>query len=201
MRRAARATAAATLLGTVTLSGETRLGGLDGAAVYQLIGAPLVTNAPLSEQYGLEGADGTGLNFIRWLHDNATANRTAIRDDTLPGSERPLLYRLLRHALLTEMDRIAFGQLLTAGVVSATDQPERELVAMVATGAPLTAYERIERARGAARLRSRAGLLPDQPGDAGRTADCGAGPEGWRDARRLLAPAGRVDHRGGHRPP
>ena len=146
VRRAARATAAATLLGTVTLSGQTRLGGLDGAAVYQLIGVPLVTSAPLSEQYGLEGADGTGLNYIRWLHDNATANRTAIRDDTLPGSERPLLYRLLRHALLTEMDRIAFGQLLTVGVVSATDQPERELVAMVATGAPLTAYERIERA-------------------------------------------------------
>ena len=144
--RAARAAATATLLGTVTLSGQTRLGGLDGAALYQLIGAPLVTDAPLSEQYGLDGADGSGLNYIRWLHDNATADRAAIRDDTLPGSARPLLYRLLRHALLTEMDRIAFSQLLPVGVVTATDQPERELVAMVATGAPLTAYERIERA-------------------------------------------------------
>ena len=52
-----------------------------------------MTTAPLSEQFGLEGADGTGLNYIRWLHDNATANRAAIRDDALPGSARPLLYR------------------------------------------------------------------------------------------------------------
>ncbi|HLM89527.1 MAG TPA: hypothetical protein VK284_10960 [Streptosporangiaceae bacterium] len=145
-RRAARAAAAAALLGTVALSGETRLGGLDGAAVYELIGAPLVTATPLSEQFGLEGADGTGLNYIRWLHDNATTNRAAIRDDTLPGSARPLLYRLLRHALLTEMDRVAFTQLLAANLVSAQDQPERELVKLIAAGAPLTAYERIERA-------------------------------------------------------
>ena len=147
-RQAARAAAAATLLGTVALSGQTRLGGLDGAAVYELIGAPLVTGAPLSEQFGLEGADGTGLNYIRWLHDNATANRAAIRDDALPGAARPLLYRLLRHALLTEMDRVAFTQLLAASIVSAQDHPERELVQLVVAGAPLTAYERIERAAG-----------------------------------------------------
>ena len=131
-----------------TLSGQTRLGGLDGAAVYELIGAPLVTGAPLSEEFGLAGADGSGLNYIRWLHDNATANRAAIRNDALPGTARPLLYRLLRHALLTEMDRVAFTQLFAASIVSAQDQPERELVQLVAAGAPLTAYERIERAAG-----------------------------------------------------
>ena len=146
VRRAARAAAAAALLAAVGLGGQTRLGGLDGAAAYELIGAPLVTAAPLSEEFGLEGADGTGLNYIRWLHDNATANRAAIRDDALPGTARPLLYRLLRHSLLTEMDRVAFIQLLAANVVSPLDQPERELVQLIATGAPLTAYERIERA-------------------------------------------------------
>jgi len=145
-RLATRTAAAATLLTAVALGGQTRLGGLDGAPVYELIGSPFVTAAPLSEEFGLDGADGTGLNYIRWLHDNATANRTAITTDALPGTSRPLLYRLLRHALLTEMDRLAFAQLLAAGTVTLQDQPERELVGLIATGAPLTAYERIERA-------------------------------------------------------
>jgi hypothetical protein len=145
-RQAARGTAAAALLGTVALGGQTRLGGLDGAAAYDLIGAPLVTAAPLSEEFGLDGADGAGLNYIRWLHDNATANRAAIRNDALPGSSRPLLYRLLRHSLLTEMDRLAFAQLLATSVVSAQDRAEREFVGLIPAGAPLTAYERIERA-------------------------------------------------------
>ena len=143
-RQAARTAAA--LLGTVTLGGPTRLGGLDGAPVYELIGAPLVTSAPVSEEFGLDGADGTGLNYIRWLHDNAIANRDAITSDALPGNSRPLLYRLLRHSLLAEMDRLAFAQLLAANVVSPQDQPERELVQLTATGAPLTGYERIDRA-------------------------------------------------------
>ena len=201
VRQAARAAAAATLLGTVALSGQTRLGGLDGAAVYELIGAPLVTTAPLSEQFGLKGADGTGLNYIRWLHDNATADRAAIRDDTLPGSARPLLYRLLRHALLTEMDRLAFTQLLAANLVAPTDQPERELVAADRGGRPADRLRAHRAGRSAARLRPCDHVLPDPPGDAGRAADRRARPAVRRDARRLLAPAGRVDYRGRDRPP
>ena len=145
-RLATRTAAATTLLTAVALGGQTRLGGLDGARVFELVGLPFVTTAPLSEDFGLDGADGAGLNYIRWLHDNATANRAAITTDALPGTSRPLLYRLLRHSLLTEMDRLAFAQLLTAGTVSPQDQPERELVGLVPASAPLTAYERIERA-------------------------------------------------------
>lgn len=142
----ARTTTAAALLTAVALGGQTRLAGLDTALVFELVGEPFVTDAPLSEESGLDGADGTGLNYIRWLHDNATANRAAITTDALPGTARPLLYRLLRHSLLTEMDRLAFAQLLTAGTVTLQDQPERELVGLVPVGAPLTGYERIERA-------------------------------------------------------
>ena len=144
-----RAVSAATLLGSVNLAGQTRIGGLDGGAVYELIGGPFVTSAPLSEQFGLDGSDGTGLNYIRWLHDNATANRDAVVNDALPGNARPLLYRLLRHSLLVEMDRLAFTHLLETNVVTAADQPERELVGLAAATAPLTAYQRIDRAAAA----------------------------------------------------
>ena len=145
----ARTAAAAALLTAVALGGQTRLAGLDAAPVFELVGEPFVTDAPLSEETGLDGADGAGLNYMRWLHDNATANRAAITTDALPGTARPLLYRLLRHSLLTEMDRLAFAQMLTAGTVSLQDQPERELVGLVPASAPLTGYERIERAAAA----------------------------------------------------
>jgi hypothetical protein len=141
----ARAIAAAAMLGGIGLAGQTRLGGMDGGAVYELLGAPLVTSAPLSEQFGLEGANGTGVNYIRWLHDNATTNRDAIKNDALPGRSRPLLYRALRHALLLEMDRLAFGSLLTNNVVALAERVEPELVQMTPTSAPLTAYQRIDR--------------------------------------------------------
>jgi hypothetical protein len=139
-----RAMAAATLLTEASLPGQTRIGGLDGGPTYELLGGPLVTSGPLSEQYGLAGSDGTGLNYIQWLHDNATSNRDAIKNDALPGNSRPLLYRLLRHSLLLEMDRIAFTHLLAANVVTAADQPEREVVGLTATSAPMTAYARID---------------------------------------------------------
>ena len=141
-----RALRGAAILASVSLATQTRVGGLDGGDVYELLRGPLVTGSPLSEQYGLEGPDGTGLNYIRWLHDNASSNRDAIKHDALPGTSRPLLYRLLRHALLLEMDRLAFTHLLAANVVTQADRPERELVGLTTTGAPLTTYERIDRA-------------------------------------------------------
>ena len=80
------------------------------------------------------------------MHDNAGSNRDAIKNDGLPGSSRPLLYRLLRHSLLLEMDRLAFTHLLAANVVTQDDLPERELVSLTSTGAPLTSYQRIDQA-------------------------------------------------------
>jgi len=141
-----RALGAASLLGSVDLGGQTRIGGLDGGAAYELIGGPLVTASSLSEAFGLDGDDGTGFNYIRWLHDNATANQDAIKNDALPGNSRPLLYRLLRHALLVEMDRLAFMRLLAESVVAQADQPERELVQLTPADVSLTAYGRIDRA-------------------------------------------------------
>ena len=145
-RHEARIAAAESLLGTVGLGPEAALSDLDPASAAELIGAPLVTSAPLSEQIDLDGPDGTGVNYIRWLHDNAITGRADVRSDALPGSERPLLYRLLRHALLAEMDRIAFERLAAANVVTATDRPEVELVGLTSADTRLTSYQRIDRA-------------------------------------------------------
>jgi hypothetical protein len=135
-----------TLLRTVGLGAQTRLGGLDAGTFDELIGGPLVAAGTLSEEFGLDGPDGKGVNYIRWLHDNAIAHQDAVRNDALPGQARPLLYRLLRHALLVEMDRVAFGQLAAANVVSADDRPEAALVRLTPAETRLTSYERIDRA-------------------------------------------------------
>ena len=144
----ARAATAAALLGTTGLGGGTRLGGLDASKIDELVGAPFVTSGPLSEEAGLGGADGSGLNYIQWLHDNALAHTDAVRTDAFPGAARPLLYRLLRHALLTEMDRLAFGQLFAVGTVAAADRLEAELVQLTPADVRLTSYQRIARVAG-----------------------------------------------------
>ena len=74
----------------------TRLGSTDPGPRDELIGGPLVSSQPTSEDHGLAGADGSGFNYITWLHDNAFAGFAAIRDDAPPFASRPLLYRLLR---------------------------------------------------------------------------------------------------------
>ncbi len=145
-RQSSQETAAGSLLANMGLGNQARIAGFDASQADELIGAPLVTSAPLSENYGLDGADGTGLNYIRWLVTNATTNLDAIKNDTLPGRERPLLYRLLRHSLLVEMDRLSFPKLVAANVVKITDRPESELVAMApGPAAPLSVYDRIQR--------------------------------------------------------
>jgi hypothetical protein len=154
----ARVATAAALLATTGLRGGNLLGSLDASRADELLGTPFVTSDPLSEEAGLAGADGSGLNYIQWLHDNALANPGVIRTDSLPGTARPLLYRLLRHALLTEMDRLAFGQLLAANAVAAADRAEAELVKLTAAETRLTSYERI--ARVAASAAFAAGLAP-----------------------------------------
>lgn len=141
-----RVMARGALLASIGLTGQTRIGALDGPADDELLGGPFVTAGPTSEEFGLDGPDGQGFNYIRWLHDNATADLDAIRNDALPGHRRPLLYRVLRHALLAELDRLAFGHLTVANVVAAGDRAEPELVRLTSTETRLTSYERIDRA-------------------------------------------------------
>jgi hypothetical protein len=143
--KGARLSRANTMTRAIGIAGATRIGSIDTGSVDERIDGPLITVGPLSEQFGLEGPDGTGVNYIQWLHDNATANFDAIRNDALPGMARPLLYRILRHSLMVETDRLAFDQLLTANVVTAADRPDAEMVRLEATEARLTTYDRIVR--------------------------------------------------------
>ncbi|MCU1280135.1 MAG: uncharacterized protein JWM53_3681, partial [bacterium] len=132
-----RAAAASALLSSLGLAADTRMGHVDPGQAANLINAPLVTSAPLSES--------NPVSYISWLHDHANAaGIDAIKNDTLPGTDRPLLYRVLRHALLVEMDRAAVRQLVAANVIPATDHIERELVHLSAQPT-LSTYERITR--------------------------------------------------------
>lgn len=144
--RQQRATRAAGLLGALGQPATTRLGTIDPGPRDELIGGPMVSPEPPSEEHGLEGADGSGFNYITWLHDNALSGFAAIRADAPPSGGRPLLYRLLRHALLTEMDRLAFQGLLDQGLVTAGDRIEAELVRLTPAETRLTTYDRIGRA-------------------------------------------------------
>jgi hypothetical protein len=113
----ARAATASSLLGTVGLDADVRLGHVDPGAD-QLLNAPLVTGAPLSET--------AGVDYIQALIGWASATPidfASIRDDKLPGTERPLLYRLLRHALLLEMDRVSIVASLLASTTAVGPRP------------------------------------------------------------------------------
>ena len=115
----ARANAAQTLLTSFGLGAATRMGTLDPGATANLLNAPLVTRGPLSET--------TGVDYIQTLIGWASSTPidfASIRDDKLPGTDRPLLYRVLRHALLVEMDRVG----ITAATAASPDTPT--------TGAP-----------------------------------------------------------------
>lgn len=132
-----RAAAASALLSSLGLAADTRMGHVDPGQAANLINAPLVTSAPLSET--------SPVSYISWLHDHANAaGIDAIKNDTMPSTDRPLLYRVLRHALLVEMDRAAVRQLVAANVISAADHIERELVHLDAQPT-LSTYERITR--------------------------------------------------------
>jgi hypothetical protein len=103
LERAARAAAAAVVLQSFGLGGNTRIGTLDSTATPTRIGAPLVSRT-LSETEGVAYIH----TLIAWAGGvpGTPMDLASIRDDKLPGTERPMLYRLLRHALLLEMDRI-----------------------------------------------------------------------------------------------
>ena len=154
LQQAARAAAASALLAGVGLGADTRMGHLDPGAATELVGAPLVTSAPLSETTGVDYIH----TLIAWAGGEPPkpVDFAAIRDDKLPGADRPLLYRVLRHALLLEMDRasrpiaapprhagpIGLGAAAAATTVAPIAEREPELVKFGAT-APPTAYDRI----------------------------------------------------------
>jgi hypothetical protein len=145
-RRGRRLTRANTIITPLGIAGGTRIGSLDaGSADERIGGGPLVGWGTPSETFGLGGSDGTGLNYILWLHDNATTHFDDIKNDALPGTARPLLYRVLRHALMVEMDRLAFGLLLGTGAVTAADRLEPEMIRLEPAETRLTTYDRIER--------------------------------------------------------
>lgn len=144
----ARANAATTLLGTVGLGADVRIGHVDPGAAEQLLNAPLVTGAPLSET--------TGVDYIQTLIGWASATPidfASIRDDKLPGLERPLLYRVLRHALLLEMDRVAVVVSLASTTTTGGGRPIIGIVAgstTIVSAAPVSGVAGATGAAGAA---------------------------------------------------
>jgi hypothetical protein len=96
---------------------------------------PLVDSHP-DEQRPLDP------NYIHWLRG---ASWIPLRRDTL--AVKPLLYRMLRHALLLELDTEAFQLLQANRRVAVADRREPELVGIVArTEHRLTAWQRLETA-------------------------------------------------------
>jgi hypothetical protein len=91
-----------------------------------------VSDKPVSETTSLDP------NYITWLR---TATIGDIQTQALPSIPDPLLYRLLRYALLTETWRVGKGILLANSVASAADLEEHELVGIVpGTEARLTPW-------------------------------------------------------------
>ncbi len=136
-QQAVRAAAASALLSTVGLGADTRLGHLDPGATAELLGGPLIQSAPLSES--------AGVGYIQTLLGWARADPidvASIRDDKLPGIERPLLYRVLRHALLVELDRVSVPQLISFKQMTIADRAEPELINLGSTPTR-TSYARI----------------------------------------------------------
>ena len=96
---------------------------------------PLVAPGPPQEDAGLEAA--IGFDYVAWLR---SASLDDLRAERMPnGRQVPtaLMYRLLRHARLTELARVAIDLHVTHGSAPATERHERELV-----GIPSAAPER-----------------------------------------------------------
>ena len=88
-------------------------------------GGPMVALAPLSE------TDPLPFDYIAWL---ATATPTQLRTQTTPPGNQsitPLLYLMLRHALLTEFDRIGRRVLDLNGLLFAHESREPELIGIL----------------------------------------------------------------------
>ena len=110
----------------------------DSAARFRF---PLVAPAPLSEEHGL--ADAVGIDYVRWIRE---ASIDDLREQHLPDGRQPpdvLLYRMLRHARLTELARVGVDLQVAGGVATAAERFEPELVGVAgATLARPTIWER-----------------------------------------------------------
>ena len=124
------ARAALTRLGHPQL--QARLARLNFTRLGRRLRLTLVDDAPVSEERGLPAValprGGTG-NYISWLR-NAPLQSIQADATAFPGGQRPtaLLYRVLRHALLTEYARSAVGVLVEKGLADPKGLREQELV-------------------------------------------------------------------------
>jgi hypothetical protein len=102
----------------------------------------LVTDAPLSEQ------DGLAFDYIRWIRTTLqVGDISRLRQEQFPQDmSRPtaLLYRLLRHAALSEWLRIAYDLLQRRQVLTLDQRRELELVGIEdGTEQQPTAWDRL----------------------------------------------------------
>ncbi len=130
------------LIGFPTL--RPRILGMDFADGAGRFRHPLVAPAPLSEEAGLESA--LGFDYVRWIRE-ATVDE--LRDETLPEGREPpdtLLYRMLRHARLEELRRVAVALQVAHGLADTAERREPELMGIAeATLERPTIWQRLER--------------------------------------------------------
>jgi hypothetical protein len=92
---------------------------------------PLVTPGPPAAQQLEAQPLPAERNYIRWLLEPSRRIdevRAGLPD--VAGDQPPLLYLVLRHAMLLEHARVAMDTLVAAGLASGADRRERELVGM-----------------------------------------------------------------------
>jgi hypothetical protein len=134
----ARGSLTNSVLGQLGLAGTSpRFASLTYGTTALRIGRPFVAAGVLSETAALSP------NYIDQLRN---ANITALRaagQTTSPEFANPLLYHLLRQAILVELARISVGLAINAGTATIADRAEVELVRIApATATATTAWDR-----------------------------------------------------------
>jgi hypothetical protein len=84
-------------------------------------------------------------NYIQLLPD-ATLDQLRFQSDVLPADRHSLLYQLLRHSLLIDYGDAARRIQLRAGVMSADDDPEPELIDMLDNSPTRTVWRQLDTA-------------------------------------------------------
>jgi hypothetical protein len=105
---------------------------------------PLVAPAPLSEDAGLAAA--FGFDYVQWVRE---AGIQILRGETMAaGQTKPtaLLYQMLRHARLAELQRVAVNVQVVHGVLTDAARFEPELVGVADRTAPQsTIWEQLDK--------------------------------------------------------
>jgi hypothetical protein len=110
---------------------DSRLSHLALSKVDHPVPFPTVDDRPLSENDGLPAVplpDGSTGNYVSWLR-HASLAAVEADEESFPGGKPPdtLLYKVLRHSVLTEYSRVTWRILIGAGVDGSFAR-ERELV-------------------------------------------------------------------------